>query len=107
MAPIWTKAKEFLERLFCCFCMCHSGRKTDEDWAPTEDAGAQPAELKISVNNSRALEIKIVYNVNSALRKQLYEVDHCFAWLPQQSWGSLRPCTAWQHSMNHHPSQIE
>ena len=80
MTPIWAKAKDFLERLVCYFCMCHSGRKTDEDWAPTEDAGAQPAELKISVNNSRAiLEIKLVYNVNSARisKKQLYEVVHC------------------------------
>ena len=84
MAPIWSKAKEFLDRLFCCLYSCHSGRKTDEEWAPTEDAGAQPAELKISVNNSRAIEIKLVYNVNSALKKQLYEVDHSFAWLPPQ-----------------------
>ena len=84
MASIWTTVVEFLGRQTSCFYLCHSERKTDEDWAPTEDAGAQPAGLKISVNNSRAIEIKLVYNVNSALKKQLYEVDQSFAWLSLQ-----------------------
>ena len=88
MAATWAKVRDFLERLFCCLCLWHSGRKTDEDWAPTEDAGAQPAELKISVNNSRAIEIKLVYNVNSALKKQLYEVDHCVRQIATAASGS-------------------
>ncbi len=98
MAPLW--AKEYLEWLYCCLCLCHSGRKTDEDWAPTEDAGAQPAELKISVNNSRAIEIKLVYNVNSALKKQLYEVDHCFALGFSENMHSM----AAQHGITSHRS---
>ena len=42
----------------------------------------------ISVNNLRATEIKLMYHVISALKKQLYRMDHCFACMSVQLWGT-------------------